>query len=243
MKKYLYQDLFELEEVHWWHIAKRKICLALIKKYVKTRSNFKVLDIGCGTGKNLEEFCKFGKAFGIDTSIDAIRFCREKRGLKNVTLASAQKTGFSYDSFDVVCILDVLEHTDDKKTLKEIHRILKPGGLLLITVPAFNFLWSRWDEVLHHRRRYTRESLSKILHLSNFNVIKISYMYSFLILPLIIIRFIKSFLFKNHYPSDFKISNKILNKVMISVSALESNLIFNGSIPFGTSLVCVAKKS
>jgi|SRR3989344_7789084 len=243
MKKYLYQDLFELEEVHWWHIAKRKICLALIKKYVKTRSNFKVLDIGCGTGKNLEEFCKFGKAFGIDTSIDAIRFCREKRGLKNVTLASAQKTGFSYDSFDVVCILDVLEHTDDKKTLKEIHRILKPGGLLLITVPAFNFLWSRWDEVLHHRRRYTKDSLEKILSFTNFEVVKISYMYSFLVVPLIVIRFIKSFLFKNHYPSDFKISNKILNKVMISVSALESNLIFNGSIPFGTSLVCVAKKS
>ena len=243
MKKYLYQDLFELEEVHWWHIAKRKICLALIKKYVKTRSNFKVLDIGCGTGKNLEEFCKFGKAFGIDTSIDAIRFCREKRGLKNVTLASAQKTGFSYDSFDVVCILDVLEHTDDKKTLKEIHRILKPGGLLLITVPAFNFLWSRWDEVLHHRRRYTKDSLEKILSFTNFEVVKISYMYSFLVVPLIVIRFIKSFLFKNHYPSDFKISNKILNKVMISVSALESNLIFNSSIPFGTSLVCVAKKS
>ena len=243
MKKYLYQDLFELEEVHWWHIAKRKICLALIKKYVKTRSNFKVLDIGCGTGKNLEEFCKFGKAFGIDTSIDAIRFCREKRGLKNVTLASAQKTGFSYDSFDVVCILDVLEHTDDKKTLKEIHRILTHGGLLLITVPAFNFLWSRWDEVLHHRRRYTKDSLEKILSFTNFEVVKISYMYSFLVVPLIVIRFIKSFLFKNHYPSDFKISNKILNKVMISVSALESNLIFNGSIPFGTSLVCVAKKS
>src|SRR3989344_7455237 len=243
MKKYLYQDLFELEEVHWWHIAKRKICLALIKKYVKTRSNFKVLDIGCGTGKNLEEFCKFGKAFGIDTSIDAIRFCREKRGLKNVTLASAQKTGFSYDSFDVVCILDVLEHTDDKKTLKEIHRILKPGGLLLITVPAFNFLWSRWDEVLHHRRRYTRDSLGRILYLSNFKVIKISYMYFFLIIPLVIIRFIKSIMFKKHYPSDFKISSNFLNKLMLAVTALESKLIFNCSVPVGTSLLCICKNN
>src|SRR3989344_6385103 len=98
MKKYLYQDLFELEEVHWWHIAKRKICLALIKKYVKTRTNYKILDIGCGTGKNLEELSKIGKAFGIDNSFDAIKFCREKRGLKNVTLAPAQNTGFSDDS-------------------------------------------------------------------------------------------------------------------------------------------------
>lgn len=242
MKKYLYQDLFELEEVHWWHITKRKICFKLINKYRKTKNNIKILDIGCGTGKNLEELSRIGKAFGIDNSIDAIEFCKEKRGLTNVTLASAQQTGFSDDFFDVVCMLDVLEHTDDKITLIEIHRILKPDGLLLITVPAFNFLWSRWDEVLHHRRRYTRDSLGGIICDANFRVIKISYMYSFLIIPLIIIRFVKSIVFNNHYPSDFKISSKLLNKLMLAVTALESKLIFKGSVPVGTSLVCISKK-
>ena len=94
--------------------------------------------------------------------VTALRFCK-KRGLSNVTIGSSYKTSFKKSSFEISTLLDVLEHTDDKKTLQELHRILKPEGLLIITVPAFKFLWSKLDDVLKHKRRYTKSSLQKVL--------------------------------------------------------------------------------
>src|SRR3989337_2222779 len=124
MKKYLYADLYELEEKHWWHIAKRETCLLLIKK--------------CGV--------------------------------------------------DLVTLLDVLEHTDDVKTLKEAHRILNNRGLLLLTIPAYQWMWSNWDVVLNHRRRYTKRQIEELLKNHGFEVVKCTYLYSFLLLPVFIVR-------------------------------------------------------
>lgn len=241
MKKYLYEDLYLLEDKHWWHVSKRRIINKLIEKYNAIK-NPKILDIGCGTGKNIEELQKLGLVYGLDNSNEALRFCR-KRGLKNLILGTAEKTSLKNNFFDIITLLDVLEHTDDNKTLKETYRILKEDGLIIITVPAFNWLWSKWDVVLHHRRRYTTKSLIAILQKNNFHIKKISYMYSFLVLPALIIRMIKSLPFKAPYSSDFQLSSSPINLIMNEITNFESFFVRFLSVPIGTSIVAVAQKN
>lgn len=241
MQKYLYRDLYQLEESHWWHISKRALVSFFIKQNI-SGTDIKILDVGCGTGKNMEAFGKYGNCFGIDHSSDAIAFCK-KRGIKKAFLGSAEKIPFTKHSFDLITALDVLEHVDDLKSLKEIYRVLKTNGIIIITVPAFPWLWSKWDEVLHHKRRYTKESLKKILYVNNFKILKISYVYSFLILPAFLVRLVKTFLFKNYYPSDFKLSNKPFNFILGNISKFESFFLSFLNLPFGTSLIAIAQKN
>jgi len=240
MRKNLYEELYLLEEKHWWHLAKRDIGLRLLKKYLP-KKNPKILDIGCGTGKNVEALEELGETWGIDVSENAILYCK-KRGLKNVKLAKAEATGFKENSFDVIVLFDVLEHVDDVKTIKEISRILKPNGLVLITVPAYLWLWSKWDEVLHHKRRYTKESLTKLFSTKEFKKIHSSYAFSYLLVPAYVIRKIKSVFLKKDYPSDFKLSSTGINSVMLSMAKLEYLITEKGLTPFGTSIIYLAEK-
>lgn len=240
MQKYLYADLYRLEEIHWWHKAKRELVSFFIKQSL-FNGKIKILDVGCGTGKNVEAFSKFGESWGVDSSSDAILFCK-KRGLKNIVMGSIEKIPFNKESFDLITALDVLEHVDDIKALKEISRALKKSGILIATVPAFPSLWSRWDEVLHHKRRYTKKTLERVLQKSGFKTTKISYVHSFLFIPSLIIRKIKEVLYKDYYPSDFKLSNKTLNNLLGNIAKLERLFIKNVDIPFGTSLIVVARK-
>lgn len=237
MEKYLYEDLYKLEDNHWWHIAKRRPVVEIIQK-INSRDKLKILDVGCGTGKNMEVFSTLGEVWGLDNSKEAINFCK-KRGLKNLKLATLQNNGFKDNEFDVVTMLDVLEHIDDENSaLIEVKRILKKGGCIILTVPAYGWLWSKWDEVLHHKRRYTKQALIKILEKAGFKVEKVSYMYSFLVLPVLFSRSIKSLFFSNNYGSDFKLNSKIINKLFYFLSLLEFKLSAYFNIPFGTSLVC-----
>ena len=240
MQKYLYKDLYELEDTHWWHKSKRANIVNLLQKFL-TIKNPKILDIGCGTGKNIEVFSKIGPTFGVDKLPEAIEYCR-KRGLNTATLGTAESTKLKSNSFDIVTILDVLEHTDDGKTLKEAYRVLQPGGLLIITVPAFKLLWSKWDEALQHKRRYSKKSLEKLLQSYQFAVEKMSYMFSFLFIPVFLIRLIKSKASKNHYPSDFQMNTPLLNYALLALARLELFFINYTTMPFGTSIVCIARK-
>lgn len=243
MQNYLYQDLYNLEETHWWHRAKRDLVSFFIKKNLSEKNKeYKILDVGCGTGKNIEAFSHFGSIWGIDSSCEAISFCK-KRGLKNVIKGSIEKIPFPNKSLNLVTALDVLEHVDDQKALKEIHRVLKNEGFLIITVPAFPRLWSRWDEVLHHKRRYTKNTLRIILEKARFKIIKISYIYFFLILPILIVRIFKSLFYKDYYPSDFKLSNKMMDVLLGKFAEVERFFIINMSLPVGTSLIVVAQKT
>lgn len=242
MEKYLYEDLYNLEEQHWWHVSKRRVIKDQIKKYI-TYENPKILDVGCGTGKNMEGLLKLGKVWGLDNSLEAINYCK-KRGLKNLKLGDAQKTNFESRSFDVITLLDILEHTDDNKTLKEMCRIIKKNGLLIATVPAFTWLWSEWDKVLHHKRRYNKKKLERVLKKNNFQVIRITYLYSFLVIPIYLIRKIKRKLFyKQDYPSDFRLNQPILNWAMSILSTLEFKITEKITIPFGTTVLVIAKQN
>ena len=241
MQKYLYEDLYNLEETHWWHIAKRNLMISLLKNNLSGNQN-RILDIGCGTGKNLEVLERFGVSFGIDSSPQAILYCK-KRGIKNVVKGNIERMPFTRESFDAITALDVLEHVDDQEALKEVHRVLKRGNVLIITVPAYPELWSKWDEVLNHKRRYAKKQLENLLKENGFKILKISYAFSFLFLPALIVRLIKKRIYKNHYPSDFQISNRPINFLLTGISAIEKFFIVKIGVPFGTSLIAVALKN
>lgn len=244
MEKYLYQDLYILEDTHWWHKAKRNIVSQLLKSYVVNKGKpLKILDIGCGAGKNLESLSRFGETFGIDNSPEAIKFCKKRKLANQVYLRNSDNTKFPNNYFDIVVLLDVLEHVDEKPTLVEINRILKPNGLLILTVPAFSWLWSQWDVVLHHKRRYNASQLLISLTQNNFKPLKTTYLHSFLIPPIIIIRSIKSKLkASKEYSSDFQINSSLINTILFLLSRIEAMIINFFSIPFGTSIVSLSIK-
>jgi len=239
MKPHLYQELFTLEETHFWHKTKRALILKLLKTYSPVSSP-QILDMGCGTGKNLEVFNQLGTATGIDVSKEAIKFCQQ-RGLKRVSRQSLLKTNFKSSSFDVITLFDVVEHVDDQKAIAEIKRLLKPGGITIITVPAFSWLWSRWDEELYHHRRYTKSTLLSLL--KDLHILKVSYFNTFLILPALIVRKYKTRRFKNQpYPSDFKLNHPLINILFSLQSLIENFLLSFINLPFGLSLIVVARR-
>ncbi|MFO0703818.1 MAG: class I SAM-dependent methyltransferase [Patescibacteria group bacterium] len=242
MRVDLYQDLYKQEDTHFWHIAKREMVKLLIKKFVlHTKYQKRILDVGCGTGKNIETFSEFGDVSGIDMSDEAILFAK-KRGLQNVFKSSANHMPFNDSNYDIVTMLDVLEHIDETD-LVEVNRILKNEGYLIVNVPAFGFLWSKWDEILHHKRRYTKKTLSDALNKFGFEVVFTTYHFSYLLIPALIFRYFKSKKPAEKYTSDFDNSNPAIQIIGTVLSKLERILVgFSVVIPFGTSVICIARK-
>lgn len=235
----LYEDMYKTEDTHWWHKAKRRFVGFLISRHIK-KENIKILDVGCGTGKNMEELSKKGEVWGVDISQEALLFCK-KRNLMNVKQGEAEHLPFQKGTFDVVCVLDVLEHVDDSVSIGEVGRVLNNDGYIIITVPAFGWLWSEWDEALHHKRRYTKGQLKKLLTDEGFLVLRNTYIHSFLVFPIFVIRKLKQ-LQQKKYSSDFQINNPMINSLLLFVSKLEQIWINRYDMPFGTSILCIAQK-
>lgn len=240
MQSYLYDDLYELEDTHWWHRAKRRLVYDFIRRFTP-RTQPRILDIGCGTGKNIEVWSRLGTTAGIDVEARAIAYCR-KRGILRVQQARAENTGLPASSVDVVTLLDVLEHTHDTIVLPEITRILSKQGILIVTVPAYPWLWSTWDTVLHHKRRYTKQTLRHAVSAAGLKTLYISHVFSFLPIPVILIRLVKSRYSKDRYGSDFRLTSRAINRILYALCVLEQYVMKIVPLPFGTSIVCVAQK-
>ncbi|MFH1236305.1 MAG: class I SAM-dependent methyltransferase [Parcubacteria group bacterium] len=145
-------------ERHWWFAGRRKIFLSALRRSVHTH-DASVLDVGCGPGGNLPLLATFGRVTGLDMHADAVSRAK-KLAYEKVIQADAMHMPFTDGMFDMVAAVDIIEHVDDDAGLiRELNRVLKPGGILFITTAAFPFLWSRLDDLSHHRRRYTRTSL------------------------------------------------------------------------------------
>ncbi len=241
MRSDLYAQMYRQEEHYWWHISRRN----LVKQLLPSGRRLHLLDIGCGTGKLLEELQGYGEAFGIDFNLQAIRFCHRRR-LKRVYLDKFPKLRSSLrrQTFDVVTCLDVLEHIDSETTaLRTIKKLLRPGGRLIMTVPAYPWLFSYWDEMSGHYRRYSRDHLLRVLRKTGLEPIKVSYLYSFLMPIAVPFRYLKHLLFKHKTPpSDFITLHPFTNKLLLSLATLEQFLLRYVNIPFGLSLICIVEK-
>ncbi|PZU96169.1 MAG: class I SAM-dependent methyltransferase [Pseudanabaena sp.] len=236
----LYQEMYSLERQHWWFLARRKILTGLISHYLPQGQ---VLDVGCGTGFILEELQKSSNnynAWGLDNAEPAIAFCQQKK-LTRITQGILGHDGLTKHSFDMVMFLDVIEHLDEDEQAVELAKdYLSLVGKLLITVPAYQFLWSAHDQIHGHKRRYTKKKLIELLHKTGYEVSYISYFNTFLF-PLIAIARLLGNLRDRHQASDVSLPPSPVNQLLYQIFRWEKYFLPYLSFPFGVSIVCVAK--
>ena len=235
----------KIEEGYWWFVAHRDILFRYIKK-LNAKDNSKILDIGCSGGHliNLLRANGLKNVYGIDISGKAINLCKRK-GIKNVFVMNCIKTNFGSNTFDVIIAADILEHIkNDTEALFEWNRILKPEGRLIISVPAFGFLWSKHDELNQHYRRYKKSDLIDALEKSNFKVIRISHWNFSLFLPIAIFIYLRrAFQKKDAQRNDNLYElNSIMNKLLFILLKFENLIMEYTSFPFGTSIFALAVK-
>ena len=249
MEKIEYQRLHEREYIHWWNIGRRRVLEAALARNLKfSPTERKVLDVGCGAGGNILFLKKFGRVTGFDISEEALSFSSDK-GFSQLVLGRAEKMPFPNGSFGIVSALDCIEHIeDDEATLQEAYRVLKDDGTLLLTVPAHRWLWSRHDEALHHKRRYTTKDLRRKIQDAGFALQEITHFVvpaiPFLLLQKII-RKIKKTLFPNReevIDTYDVLLPSFLNESLIAWLAIEKAVMKRVPIPFGSSLLVVARK-
>ena len=241
MKQALYDNLKEVENVHWWFRARRVIVHSLISK-LGFPKEVSVLEVGCGTGGNLKLLSEFGKvkAFEIETS--AMENAA-KLGFADVRHGYLPGSNpFKEEKFDLIVAMDVLEHIeDDKASMRDIEAALKPGGYFVATVPALKSMWSLRDEHHHHFRRYEKAELFKLLQEANLEVSDIGF-YNSILFPLaFIVRKLSNYKDSDE-GIDLKIPSKILNGILYKIMTIEKSMISWLSFPVGLSLYCVAKK-
>ena len=244
MKEHTYPIMFRIEQSHWWYTGRRKILTRFIEDICRrvTDRRPRILDVGCGTGANLLMLSQFGDAEGVDVSEDALAFCRE-RGLENVKLGAAEQLPYEDGTFDLVTALDVVEHLDDDLAgLREMRRVLRPGGRVLLFVPTFMFLWGLQDDVSNHRRRYRMPELQRVLEQAGFEIERTTYANITFFMPILAMRKLMR-LTGIKAESENNINVSALNGVLARVLGAESLVLRYMNIPFGVSGLCVARNT
>src|SRR5882757_9201943 len=181
------QAMLSSDEDHWWYRGRRRVLRAALDR-LPLAPAARLLDAGCGSGRTLDELARYGRVSGIDLSAEAVAAARE-RGHDDVRVARVEELPFADATFDVVTCLDVIEHTpDDGATLAELRRVTRPGGLLLVTVPAYQALWSWHDEVNLHFRRYETPSLRAAARSAGWEIVGDTHFNSLLLAPAAAVR-------------------------------------------------------
>lgn len=237
-----YRRMHELESHYWWFVARRRLALSLLRRFLPASpAPARILDLGCGTGAVLQELTAFSHPIGLDMSPLALEFCRG-RGLSRLAIGRGETLPLQNSSVDAVIALDVFEHIeDDRSAFAEAARVLRPGGVLVLSVPAFRSLWGPHDVALMHFRRYRKSEIRRLLTSSGLKPRKLSYAI-FLLFPLVAtIRF-----FEKRKPGEAKASLPALpswmNRSLIGLQGFEGALVRGGSLPWGSSVVAVAEK-
>ena len=188
MESSFYQEHFASEDWDWWHQGRQRVLAAVLDDALGPRAqreDVDVLDVGCGTGSTTAFLGSHRRVVGCDFATEALGFSA-RRGLSSLVQAGAERLPFTDRSFDVVLALDVLEHhDDDARVAKELARVARPGGVVLITVPAFSFLWGPHDVISHHRRRYRMPALIALLERAGL-AIKLATYFNALLFPLVL---------------------------------------------------------
>ncbi len=238
-----YGEMYKLESFYWWFVARRHLLEGLVREIVVGLARRTILDVGCGTGINFSVLAKYGDTFSSDASEEALNFSKS-RGIAGLVRAHVESLPFADATFDLVTALDMLEHVDDDLgALDELLRVTTEGGVLIITVPAYGFLWSEHDEALHHRRRYAASELRNKLTNAGFVVDRITYYITFLFFPILFMRFAQSLSKKSiHAKTSHVILPAWLNSLLIAILGFERFLLRWMNFPFGVSLVCLARK-
>ncbi len=247
------------EDRHWWFASRTRAILAYLDRYVGPGTNRRVLDVGCGAANMTHHLRHYGRVIGVDSNPKPLEIARQ-RGLE-AYLGSADDLPFDEGEFDLVALLDTVEHVPaEDRVFAECYRVLRApdtarglaGGKLMVTVPAFMFLWSRNDVLNMHQRRYTAAELQAKLERHGFRVLRISYN-NFFIFPLaaalILLRRGRAEpqLASPHFdPEAYQVEMEptapIINALLTAVGKLEAALLRHLNLPWGTSILAIAEK-
>jgi SAM-dependent methyltransferase len=238
MNPELFKEMASVQEKHWWFVGRRQILSSVIDRLGLTRQAT-ILEVGCGTGANLEMLRQKGLLHAMEYDAQAraiansLSLCKVSAGGLPEPIPHADK------SMDLVCLLDVLEHIeDDLGGLRRIARLLKPGGCVLVTVPAYRWLWSAHDTAHHHHRRYTAHLLAQTAELAGLKVHRIGYFNS-LLFPLVAAVRLVGKLFTRNSSSDATLPRPWINWILLRIFATERYVVARGGFPFGTSVIAV----
>ncbi len=245
-----YQEYFRHETEHWWFRWRFDLITEIVAS-LRPGPSFRMLDAGCGTGQMLKCLERLGDAIGIDTSPLAIHYAKA-RGVRHLVQGSINAMPFPSATFDCVLALDVIEHVDDDLgILTQLHEVVKPGGYLIVTVPAFQMLWSEHDVINLHKRRYRASGLRRLIEEAGFAIERVTYCNTLLTLPVFVTRKAKNLLrafkhYRNIEPdpleSDLTDYPRAINTALYWLLKGESRLMRHVNFPFGVSILAVARR-
>lgn len=243
MEKSEYARLAEYEQSYWWHQGRLEIIQTYMRRASRNRPSPAILNVGCGTGGTIKMLEKFGTVDNVDTSDDAIGFA-QKLGYKNITKVDDINLPFKDAVYDIVGAFDVLEHIEDHKSaLSEWKRVLKDDGAIVVTVPAYQWLWSGHDVTMHHWRRYTMKSLTALAAEANLRPERKSYAIGFS-LPLVAgFRLASKVLNRADSEASFVPVPGAINKLFTALLKAEAKLHDTVSLPAGSSLITILRKA
>ncbi len=241
------------EDDHWWFASRTRALNAVMEPLLPKTPDFRLLDVGCGAGNMIHHLNRYGQVKGLDIDERPVKVARE-RGYDVDQFDVTQPMPFESNTFDAVTALDVIEHNeDDLAILADSYRVIKPGGHLIITVPALMWLWSHNDEINAHVRRYTAGELKQKLTKTGFEVQRVTYN-NFFVFPLaaalILLRrssdaepeLASHHLAEEEYQVEMEPASPPVNTVLTLVGKVEAGLIKRVNLPIGTSLIAIAQK-
>ena len=248
MKSEYYGEYYEHENNHWWFKWRFDMITDIVEALPRD-SDFRMLDAGCGTGQMTKLLERYGDAVGLEIAPQAIEFAR-KRGVRNIVQGSITDPPFPAASFDLVLSLDVIEHVDnDVQILESLFDIVKPGGHLIITVPAFQSLWSSHDEINHHKRRYRVPQIRDMIAGAGFDITRVTYCNTTLFAPVFATRKVKTAVRSWRHEddaenpeSDLAHYPKPVNDMLYRIVSTETKLMKHVDMPFGVSILAVAQR-
>jgi SAM-dependent methyltransferase len=240
MERVVYQQMAELDDRHWWYCARRKVLAELIRREARPPANAAILEIGCGTGHNLAMLAEFGHVDGLELDDEARALSEKRLGRKVMSAPLPELAGVPEGHYDLIGAFDVVEHIeDDAAALASIATKLKAGGKFVMAVPAHQWMWSAHDVVNHHKRRYSKRALRRLIESSPMKLNKIGYFNS-LLFPLAIAERAASKI-GGKQDADVKLPAPPLNAALEAVFAAERYLVGRLPLPPGLSLFAVAE--
>ena len=247
MRTELYRLMYERGDDFWLNIGIRRIVAALLDVYLPRKSNNKILDLGCGPGAMFSTFAAYGRVYGVDQSPEAVSYARRRNIADEVIMVSAHALPFADHTFDIVACFDVLYHQwvrDEAVVLKEIHRVLAPGGTFIIKEASYDWLRSRHDQLNLTRHRFNKQELVRKMEHAGFMVQKASYIVCFLFPLALVKRFLEKIFPEpeDGFFRNFCKTNIFLNTTFKFILFAEARLITALDFPFGLSVICIAYK-
>jgi len=242
-----FKFLDEQGGAHWWYRAKNDLVEMCLDKFLAGAVGKKILDVGCGAGNLSRNLADKGyEMSSVDFSEDAIKYCKG-RGLADARVGDAANLPFHNNIFDGAVASEILEHIeDDSRALKEIYRVLKPGGVLVITVPALPLLFGHQDIYWGHFRRYTKNSLCNLIDNTKFQIIRLTYSNLSLFVPAFVFRIFSNFFYKRQMADtcdECRFNNVLISSFFARILKVERAYLRRFNFPVGVSLLAVLKKA